>query len=73
MKRNLKEALVARREAERQVELELAIAYPAESPIEWMVGEHRQRGTVVRTAMDRVRVYNHRTGRESWIHASRTL
>lgn len=73
MKRNIEEALVARRVAERRVELELAIAYPAESPIEWMVGEHRQRGTVIRTAQDRVRVYNHRTGRESWIYASRTV
>ena len=73
MKRNLKEALTARREAERRVELELAIAYPKGSRIEWLVGEHQQSGHVVRHGLDRVRVFNSHTERESWIYAARIL
>ena len=73
MKHDLKRALEMRRRAEREVELELAHAYPAECSLEWLVGKHRQRGTVVRHAGDRVRVYNHVTGRESWIYAGRIL
>ena len=73
MKLNLKRAIEARRNAERDVERYLVESYPIGDPVEWLVGEHRQYGTVVRHAGDRVRVQNHGTGRESWIYAARVL
>ncbi len=69
----LQKALERERSAQKNVSAVLKRHFSPGTRLYWKMGEHFQRGEVIYTGGQRIKVHNDRTGREYLINADRIV